>query len=323
MHAVPTDGEALERLARTCGYRSSRSCRRRSPRSSPSCAASRPTVRSIHERLFFRPLLEAFDAVPPRTVPVDGLAPSGRSALQPSALRSGWPRSGSPTRQRTREALVELTRGLTRTVALMQQMLPLLLGWLSESPDPDAGLLGLRSLAATAAPGRQRWCACSATHRTARTAAVPLLGSSRFVALGLERHPELIADLADPSLPAPVTRGLGRRAARPQPLRWRRPAERLVPLRRSRREQELAIAARDLFGPRRRHGGRPLAHRSRRSRARGGPGRGRGHDRDRRAGRGDRDGTLRRRGAVVCERSRRDGRARRRFRRRRGPRPSG
>src|SRR4051794_41470884 len=29
---------------------------------------------------------------------------------------------------------------------LMEQLLPLLLGWLSEAPDPDLGLLGLRTL---------------------------------------------------------------------------------------------------------------------------------------------------------------------------------
>ena len=28
----------------------------------------------------------------------------------------------------------------------MQQMLPLILGWLAETPDPDAGLFRLRSL---------------------------------------------------------------------------------------------------------------------------------------------------------------------------------
>jgi len=246
VHAIPAGGEALERLSRTCGYRGSEHA---DPVASflAELRRQQAAVRSIHERLFFRPLLEAFDTVPPEgLVPVDGLEPSGGSALQPSAVAERLAAFGFTDAARTREALVELTRGLTRRSRLMQQMLPLLLGWLSESPDPDAALLGLRSLAATAhqadslvrmfrdAPdGARRLCT--------------LLGSSRFVALGLERHPELIADLADPSLPAPVTRdSVGALLART--LRWRRPAERLVPLRRARREQELAIAARDLLG---------------------------------------------------------------------------
>ena len=47
---------------------------------------------------------------------------------------------------RTRAAVRELTRGLSRSSRLMQQILPLLLGWLSESPDPDLGLLNVRNL---------------------------------------------------------------------------------------------------------------------------------------------------------------------------------
>ncbi len=74
-----------------------------------------------------------------------------------------------------------------------------------------------------------------------------LLGSSRMVALGLERHPELVADLADPSLPAAVT-AEGVRDVMARTLAWRPPAQRAGALRRLRSEQELAIATRDLLG---------------------------------------------------------------------------
>ncbi len=49
------------------------------------------------------------------------------------------------------------------------------------------------------------WCACSAMPPTGARRLCLLLGSSRLVTAGLERHPELLADLADPALPAPVT----------------------------------------------------------------------------------------------------------------------
>ena len=62
---------------------------------------------------------------------------------------SGSRPSASPSAERTRTAFEELTTGLTRSSRLMQQMLPLLLEWLSASPDPDLGLLGLRTLAGT------------------------------------------------------------------------------------------------------------------------------------------------------------------------------
>src|SRR5438105_4849162 len=79
-------------------------------------------VRPIHERLFFRPLLEAF-------------AGAG-SALPPAAAEARLAAFGFADAARTRQALRELTRGLTRSSRLMQQLLPLLLEWLSETPDP-------------------------------------------------------------------------------------------------------------------------------------------------------------------------------------------
>ena len=93
-------------------------------------------MRSIHERLYFRPLLEAFAA---------GDAELLGRPRRPS--RPGSAAFGFSDAERTRAAVRELTRGLTRSSRLMQQLLPLLLDWLSESPDPDLGLLGLRNLA--------------------------------------------------------------------------------------------------------------------------------------------------------------------------------
>jgi glutamate-ammonia-ligase adenylyltransferase len=233
VHAVPKDGVALERLARTCGFRAT---------GDQTAVAAfldelhrrQALVRSIHERLFFRPLLEAFSKVTVTTGAVPAAAADRLAAF------------GFTDAARTRDALVELTRGLTRTSRLMQQTLPLLLQWLSESPDPDGGLLGLRTLAAKhhqadalvrmfreAPDGARRLCL--------------LLGTSRLVAHGLERHPELVADLADPALPAPVT-AAEVRAVLDRTLSWRRPPERARALKRLRDEQELAIATRDVLG---------------------------------------------------------------------------
>ncbi len=91
-------------------------------------------MRSIHERLYFRPLLEALAG--------------RRVAAQPEAAAEALAAFGFVDAERTRAAVRELTRGLTRSSRLMQQLLPLVLDWLSASPDPDLGLLGLRNLAA-------------------------------------------------------------------------------------------------------------------------------------------------------------------------------
>src|SRR5579871_4965322 len=233
VHALPKDAPALERLARTCGFRDTEE-RTAAAAFTEELRRQQAITRSIHERLFFRPLLEAFGKVTLTTGPVPQAAADRLAAF------------GFTDAVRTRDALVELTRGLTRTSRLMQQTLPLLLGWLSESPDPDAGLLGLRSMATKqhqadalvrmfrdAPDGARRLCL--------------LLGSSRTVAQGLERHPELVADLADPSLPAPVT-AAEVRAVMGRTLGWRRATDRAGALRRLRRDQELRISIRDLLG---------------------------------------------------------------------------
>ena len=92
-------------------------------------------VRSIHERIWFRPLLEAFSG-------------GRRPLLTPEAAEARLAAFGFTDAARTRQAVAELTRGLTRSSRLMQQLLPLVFDWLSASPDPDLGLLGLRNLAA-------------------------------------------------------------------------------------------------------------------------------------------------------------------------------
>ena len=57
----------------------------------------------------------------------------------------------------------------------MQQLLPLLLDWLSASPDPDLGLLGLRKLAA----GDQRATELAAAFRDSPEVARRLCAAAR------------------------------------------------------------------------------------------------------------------------------------------------
>ncbi|HEY6416697.1 MAG TPA: hypothetical protein VIX41_10680, partial [Acidimicrobiales bacterium] len=125
-HTLPTDRDHRRRVARVLGYRGT-------PESDATdafdrdLARQRNVVRRIHERLYFRPLLDA-------------LAGSGR--VSPDAAATALASFGFADADRTRAAVRELTRGLTRSSRMMQQLLPLVLDWLSTSPDPDLGLLG-------------------------------------------------------------------------------------------------------------------------------------------------------------------------------------
>ena len=104
-------------------------------------ARTRNLVRSIHERLYFRPLLDSL---------------AGVGAMSPEAAAEALASFGFADAERTRAAVRELTRGLTRSSRMMRQLLPLVLDWLSNSPDPDLGLLGLRKLA-SASSGCWSW----------------------------------------------------------------------------------------------------------------------------------------------------------------------
>ena len=182
-HAVPNEPAALDHLARVLGYRDG-----------PTATAAadflldlrshQAAARTIHERLFFRPLLELFAGLPVE--------------LSPEAAAARLAAFGFADAQRTRQALAELTRGLTRTSRLMHQMLPLVLGWLSESPDPDGGLLALRNLLASPHRAEMIVARFRDSPETARRLCV-LLGTSRAVGSGLERHPELLAELSESS----------------------------------------------------------------------------------------------------------------------------
>jgi glutamate-ammonia-ligase adenylyltransferase len=168
-------------------------------------ASCRSGVRAIHERLYFRPLLEAFAG-----------APGGMSV---EAAEERLAAFGFKEARRTREAVRELTRGLTRSSRLMQQLLPLLLEWLSLTPDPDLGLLSLRTL--TTGPARTS--TLIQTFRdspeSARRLCV-LVGTSRLVGTLLHHNPDLAASLGDDARLAPRARErLVERAA--TALSWR------------------------------------------------------------------------------------------------------
>ena len=154
------------------------------------------TGRAIHERLFFRPLLEAFAGGTTRqTSRPEAPTPSGH-VFASDAAEERLAAFGFADADRTRQALHELTRGLTRSSRLMQQLLPLLLDWLSESPDPDQGLVGLRTL--VGAPHRRDLLvtAFRESPEVARRLCL-LLGTSRRLGEIIARHPDFVELLDD------------------------------------------------------------------------------------------------------------------------------
>ncbi len=232
VHAVPSDPAAVDHLARVLGYREG-------PEGSAAeqldeaLRRHRAVARSLHERLYFRPLLEAFSGT-------EGILTAEAADARLRAF-------GFTDALRTRAAVRELTRGLTRSSRLMQQLLPLLFEWLSDTPDPDLGLLCLRNLAS----GSQRSMELARAFRESPEAARRLclvVGTSRLLADILQHNPELIGGLADPEQLRPRTVDELLEEARTA-LAWRSDRQQLhAGLKRWKDRELLRIATRDLLG---------------------------------------------------------------------------
>ena len=205
----------------------------------------RAAARSIHERLFFRPLLEAFTSAASASGAPGASAPA--AALPEEAVVERLAAFGFADAARTAQAVSELTRGFSRISQLMHRMLPLLLDWLSTSPDPDQGLLGLRVLA-SGTQSRDRLVAVCRESPAGAMQLCQLLGTAPRFARELQRHPESLAGLASGAFPAARTPAELTQHAEGT-LRWRSGEGSVeLGLHLFTHSEKLRIAARDVLG---------------------------------------------------------------------------
>ena len=195
----------------------------------------RATVRDAHERLYFRPILDALVG-----------SPSARLGVTEAGLRLevlGF----SDIRTATR-ALNELTTGLNRRSRVIHQALPLMLDWLSLSPDPDLGLRQLLTVL-NRTSGPSTLVTLLQTNPLAGERLCRLLGTGRLLGDLIDRIPEFVPRLADDRLladirnaPEATERLIGLLDSRPDP------DAKLGTIRRFARRRKLRIAARDVLG---------------------------------------------------------------------------
>lgn len=187
-HLMPTAEPDLRRLARAAGMR---------PEGAVGLTErwrqTRRDVRSLHEALFYRPLLPATAQLSPEEV-----------ALAPDAARARFAAIGYRDPDGAIRHVAALTEGVSRRAAIQRQLLPVMLGWFAEGSDPDAGLLSFRKLSETL--GTTHW--YLKLLRDSGVAADRLacvLSNSRYVAEALVGSPESVvwfdddAELAAPS----------------------------------------------------------------------------------------------------------------------------
>ncbi len=192
-------------------------------------------VRSLHERLYFRPILDSLVGLPSaRLNPAD-------AALRLEAL--GFRDVVAAT-----TAFEELMAGLSRRSRVMHQALPLMLDWLSQSPDPDLGLSQLRLLLAHG-PDHGALVTLLQNNPVAGERLCHLLGTGKLLGDLIDRIPEFIPRLADDDRLADV-RDRDAATERLVGLLDSRPEvdAKVGTIRRFVRRRKLRIAARDVLG---------------------------------------------------------------------------
>jgi glutamate-ammonia-ligase adenylyltransferase len=177
-HLVPEDDHSRRRLGRALGFRADPVREfttewRRHARE----------VRRLHEKLFYRPLLQAVARLPGDEVRLT------REAARTRLEALGFTDPAGALRH-----LEALTSGVSRRAAIQRTLLPVMLDWFADGPDPDAGLLGFRQV--SDALGTTPWYLrllrddVSVAERMAR-----VLSSSRYATELLLRAPEAVAML--------------------------------------------------------------------------------------------------------------------------------
>ncbi len=142
-HTVPEDPALQDRLARALGHRGGPDGSA-GARMMAELARAQSRVRELHARIFYRPLLERYAAVPASaagvTLPGE-VARMGDDAAAERLAALGF-RDGHGALRSVRA----LTGGVSRRAATVRAVLPTILQALEGSADPDGGLLVLRDL---------------------------------------------------------------------------------------------------------------------------------------------------------------------------------
>ena len=171
-HLMPRDAGRLRVLARATGLATS------ADEITALWQSTRAAVRSLHEKLFYRPLLSAVAAAAE-----DGLAlTSDQAEARLAAI--GFADPAGALRH-----IAALTSGVSRRAAIQRTLLPVILQWLADGADPDYGVLAFRKL--SEALGESYWFlrmlrdSSGAAERLTK-----VLASSRYVGGLFERIPE-------------------------------------------------------------------------------------------------------------------------------------
>ncbi|MFJ3979239.1 bifunctional [glutamine synthetase] adenylyltransferase/[glutamine synthetase]-adenylyl-L-tyrosine phosphorylase [Streptomyces sp. NPDC090021] len=230
-HLVPEGENDLRRLGRSMGLRTE-------PVAELNKAWRRhaSVVRRLHEKLFYRPLLDAVAQLTP-----------GETRLSPRAAGQRLEALGYADPAAALRHLEALASGVTRKAAIQRTLLPVMLGWFADSADPDAGLLNFRKV--SDALGKTPWYLRllrdegAAAENLAR-----VLSAGRLAPDLLMRAPEAVALLGDPEGLQPRTHEALQQEVLAAVGRAENPETAVAAARGVRRRELFRTAAADIIG---------------------------------------------------------------------------
>ncbi|WP_369133108.1 bifunctional [glutamine synthetase] adenylyltransferase/[glutamine synthetase]-adenylyl-L-tyrosine phosphorylase [Modestobacter sp. I12A-02662] len=234
-HLIPVADDQLRWLARSLGYKpDARGDSVEVLRAE--LALHTRVVRRLHEKLFYRPMLNAVAKVPGEQL-----------ALGPKAAGEWLKALGFADPEGALRHMGALTGGLSRSASMQRYLLPVLIQTFAACADPDAGLLAYRRV--SEALGRDQWFLrlLRDEGQTAERLAL-LLGSSQYVAGLLTRTPEAMRLLSDDAQLEPRSAGTLASAWRQAVARAGDATAGVRVLRSLRRQELLRIACADLLG---------------------------------------------------------------------------
>lgn len=193
-------------------------------------------VRRLHEKLFYRPLLEAVARVPTESLRLTAKDAEARLAALGYAAPDGALRH-----------IRALTNGVSRRASIQTALLPVLLDLLADTPDPDGGLLAYRRVS-EALTATEWYLRVLRDEGAVVERLATLLGTSRLVPDLIVRAPEVLRLLGDPAAlsgrnPAEVAEALRVAVGRHSYL-----GSAVAAARSLRRHEMLRVACADLLG---------------------------------------------------------------------------
>jgi glutamate-ammonia-ligase adenylyltransferase len=230
-HQVPDDEADLRRLGRSLGFT-------KNPVTDLTAAWKKHglEVRRLHEKLFYRPLLAAVARIPGVEV-----------RLTPEAAKQRLTALGYADPASALRHIEALSEGVSRRSSIQKALLPAMLGWFAESPDPDAGLLAFRTI--SDALGSTPWYLRQLRDEGASAERLAhLLASGRYAVDLLQRAPEATAMLADERELVPRTQEALLAEMSAAARRQDAPEAAVAAIRAVRRRELFRIAAADLSG---------------------------------------------------------------------------